>query len=117
MHVHARLTILALQHAGLHAAPHKVAIGCPLPALGLLVDGATSRIRCPAGKRATVRADIREQLTLACSDGSVMRARARRLVGRLCNLSQVEPSIRSHLHGGYTVSEARWPGTGGHVGQ
>ena len=39
VHVHARLTVLALQRLGLHAAPHKIACGSPLPALGLLLDG------------------------------------------------------------------------------
>ena len=116
VHVHARLTMLALSLVGLHAAPHKVAVGQPLPALGLLVDGAARRVRCPPTKLRTVLADISAQHASAVDDGSVDRGKARRLVGRLNNLSQVAPLIRPLLHGGYTVCEARWPGPGGRVG-
>jgi hypothetical protein len=116
VHVHARLTILALSMCGLYAAPHKVACGSPLPALGLLVDGDASCIRCPAGKRRAVLASIASQHLAAQLSGAVDRARARRLVGQLCNLSQVAPELRDHLHAGYTVSEASWPGSGGSRG-
>ena len=40
------------------------------------------------------------------------RKRAERLVGRLCNLSQVAPSIRRHLSGGYALAHSSWPGSG-----
>ena len=113
VHVHARLTVLALRMCGLHAAPHKVVCGSPLPALGLLLDGGADRLVCPEGKRAAVLADVASQRTRATSDGRVDRGRARRLVGRLCNLSQVAPEIRAALHGGYTITEALWPGGGG----
>ena len=116
VHVHARLTILALERAGLYAAPHKVAIGSPLPALGLLVDGAEMRLRCPQGKQRAILADVAAQ-DAAASAGDVDRRRARRLVGRLCHLAQVEPAIREHLHGGHTVAEAAWPGQGGAPGK
>ena len=115
VHVHARLTIVALSALGLHAAPHKVAIGAPLPALGLLVDGRAGKLRCPPAKRRTMLADLAIQ-TLSAHHGIVDRSKARRLVGRLNNLSQVEPLIRTHLHAGYTVSEARWAGAGGRPG-
>jgi hypothetical protein len=113
VHVHARLTILALTHAGLYAAPHKVAIGSPLPALGLLVDGGRRLIVCPAGKRHAMLTDIAKQTAVARADGTVDRKRAVRLVGRLSHLTQVAPAIRSSLHGGHTIAEARWPGSGG----
>ena len=116
VHVHARLTIVALHALGLHAAPHKVAIGAPLPALGMLVDGHERTLRCPPTKRRTMLVDLTAQLVSAQLDGTVDRSRARRLVGRLSNLSQVEPLIRPHLHAGYTVVEARWAGAGGQPG-
>ena len=110
--VHALLTMLALERLGLHAAPHKVACGSPLPALGLLIDAAARTIRCPEGKRRAVRADIAAQRLRALSEGCVDRKRAERLVGRLCNLSQVAPSIRRHLSGGYALAHSSWPGSG-----
>ena len=110
VHVPARLTVLALQRLGLHAAPHKVACGSPLPALGLLLDGDSAAIRCPAGKLRAVLADAAAQLARAEATGDVDRAKARRVVGRLQNLSQVAPRLRGHLHGGYTVSESSWAG-------
>ena len=116
VHVHARLTILALTTLGLHAAPHKVACGTPLPALGLLMDGRAQLIRCPEGKRRAVLADASSQHAAALSGGDVDRARARRLVGRLANLAQVAPELRGFLHGGYAVAEAAWPGGGGRRG-
>jgi hypothetical protein len=42
------------------------------------------------------------------SDGTVDRVSARRLVGRLCNLSQVAPELRYKLHGGYAITEVSW---------
>ena len=116
VHVHARLTILALERVGLYAAPHKVAIGSPLPALGLLVDGKHGLLRCPEGKKRTIMADAAAQLEAALADGTVHRKRAVRLVGRLCHLTQVMPELRPYLHGGHTVANARWPGSGGRRG-
>ena len=109
--VHALLTMLALERLGLHAAPHKVACGSPLPALGLLIDASARTIRCPEGKRKAVRADLLAQRVRALEEGCVDRRRAERLVGRLCNLSQVAPSIRRHLSGGYALAHSSWPGS------
>ena len=114
--VHAQLTVLALQRLGLHAAPHKIMCGSPLPALGLLVDGDESTIRCPAGKLRAVLADAAAQLERATTSGDVDRTRARRLVGRMQNLTQVAPDLRGSMHGGYAVTEASWPGSGGSRG-
>ena len=109
--VHALLTMLALERLGLHAAPHKVACGSPLPALGLLIDSHARTIRCPDGKRKAVRADVAAQRARAVGEGIVDRRRAERLVGRLCNLSQVAPPIRRHLSGGYALAHSSWPGS------
>jgi hypothetical protein len=73
-------------------------------------------IRCPEGKRRTVLADIHSQSAAALQLGTVDRKRAQRLVGRLCHLAQIAPAIRGHLHGGHTIAEASWPGSGGRRG-
>jgi hypothetical protein len=116
VYVHAQLVVLALSHVGLYAAPHKVACGSPLPALGLLFDSDEGIIRCPSGKRAAVLAEVAAARTLAAEEAKVEVRKARRLVGRLNNLSQVAPSIRPRMHGGYAVTEARWPGANGRGG-
>ena len=103
--VHAQLVVLALRTVGLVAAPHKVMVGSPLPALGLSYDVQRRVIACPDGKREVAAAACAEALALA--DGgepAVDQASAARLVGRLCSLSQVCPALRPLLHGGYAVT-------------
>eukprot|EP00966_Prymnesium_polylepis_P336064 7391392-Prymnesium_polylepis.1 len=63
--VHAQLVVLALRRLGLVAAPHKVVIGSPLTALGLLFDAERRVITCPEGKRAVALAACTEALLLA----------------------------------------------------
>ena len=116
VYAHALLTMLALERLGLYAAPHKVACGSPLPALGLLVDGGEGVVRCPPGKRSAVLADIALQRALALDEACVDRRRAERLVGRLCNLSQVAPALRHHLGAGYALVNSTWSGARRGVG-
>ena len=108
--------MLALERLGLYAAPHKVACGSPLPALGLLVVGGEGVVRCPSGKRSAVLADVALQRALAIDAGCVDRRKAERLVGRLCNLSQVAPALRHHLGAGYVLVNSSWPGARRGVG-
>ena len=108
--VHAQLVVLALRRFGLVAAPQKVVIGSPLPALGLLFDGARREIVCPAGKRAVAVAACGEALARLDAEGAVEQSSAARLVGRLCCLSQVCPALRPLLQGGYAVTQAGWAG-------
>ena len=112
VYVHAQLTVLGLTDVGLSAAPSKVVVGDPVVALGMRVSRAARRIDCPPLKRAAVLADIAGQRQLAKDERRVVRKPAERLVGRLCNLSQVYPELKSVLHGGYAVTEATWS-TGG----
>ena len=102
--VHAQLVVLALRRLGLVAAPHKVVIGSPLTALGLLFDAERRVITCPEGKRAVALAACAEALLLAEEEAAVDRRAAERLVGRLCALSQVCPALRPLLRGGYAVA-------------
>ena len=106
--VHAKLCILALAHLGLHAAPQKTMCGCPLIALGMRLDVKRGIIDCPPNKRTSVLFDIRRQRAMATSTRGIMNARVRRLVGRLCNLSQVTPALRPVLHGGYALCVTEW---------
>ena len=107
--VHAQLVVLALRRLGLVAAPHKVMVGSPLTALGLLFDGQRRVITCPEGKRAVALAACREAQLMVEREGEVDRRSAGRLVGRLCALSQVCPAIRPLLCEGYAVTRAGGP--------
>ena len=112
VYVHAQLAVLGLRDVGLNAAPSKVVVGDPVVALGLRVGRAAQRVDCPPLKRQSMLADIRQQRRTALVDMRVDRRRAQRLVGRLCNLSQVFPELKAVLHGGYAVTESTWE-TGG----
>ena len=114
VYVHAQLTVLALRTLGLVAAPHKIACGTPLPALGLIFDGTSRTIGCPAGKRDAIEALCARTLEETRSTCRVDRPSAARLVGRLCNLSQVAPALQPLLVGGYRVTQAAWHSKGGH---
>ena len=89
-------------------ATQKTMVGSPLPSLGLRVDGDARKLDCPEGKRDMILADAAEQKRWAVDELRVDRRRANRLVGRLCNLSQVAPALRASLHGGYAVTQAAW---------
>ena len=90
----------------------KTMVGCPLPSLGLRIDGDRRRLDCPPGKQELVLADAAEQRRWAVEELRVDRKRANRLVGRACNLSQVAPALRASLHGGYAVAQASWQAHG-----
>ena len=104
--IHAKLTMLALHTLGLVAAPEKVFVGSPLPVLGLSFNGESLRIECPKGKRDAISAVCAKELERVERDGTVDRDAAGRLVGRICNISQVAPELRPLLRGGYAVVEA-----------
>ena len=110
VHVHARLTVLALRTLGLVAAPHKIACGAPLPALGLRFDGERRIIDCPEGRRATTLAACEAALEMATRDHEpgADREQVQRLTGRLCSLTQVDHRLRRHLHAGYRLGRASW---------
>jgi hypothetical protein len=112
VYLHAQLAVCGLRDVGLSAAPSKVVVGDPLIALGLQLNREAGVIDCPDGKRAAIRADMAEQRA-ATVRGSVHRARAERLVGRLCNPAQIWPELAEHLHGGYALVKSRWGGGAG----
>ena len=104
---YAKLTVIGLERLGLRAAPHKVLTGDPLPLLGLEFQIAKRRIACTRQKRASMLGDIDEQREWARSL-RVECQRARGLVGRLGNLSQVFPEFLSVIHGGHRVAQPTW---------
>lgn len=109
VHVHARLAVQGLRDVGLSAAPHKVVVGDPVIALGIRVSREARCLDCPLLKRASMIFDIaRQRADATATPPSASRARVETLVGRVCNLSQVFPEVKSALHGGYALSESSW---------
>ena len=112
MYVHAQIAVAGLRDVGLSAAPGKVVVGDPSVALGLRVGLGTWLIDCPPLKRASMLAALRGHIGDAVVNRAIDRSAAETLVGRLCNLSQIYPELKSVLHGGYAVVESTWV-TGG----
>eukprot|EP00965_Chrysotila_dentata_P038824 1289999-Pleurochrysis_carterae.AAC.1 len=114
-HVHAQLTVLALAELGLHAAPAKVLVGDAVTALGFQVSARDRSIRCPDGKRELLLATVEEMMRReTATRGRVSWRGARTLAGRLCNLGQAFPELRSALRGAYAVAQPlRGRGGGG----
>ena len=109
VYVHAQLTVVGLAQLGLSASPGKVAVGDPVIALGFRVGRGRGRIDCPQLKQASMLHDIAAQTEAAGgATPSADQRRAETLVGRLVNLSQVFPELKSDLHGGYAVTESAW---------
>ena len=105
---HAKLAVIGLARLGLRAAPPKVHVGNPLTLLGLRADFKERRISCPESKQKTIAADVCEQRRWARDDKRVDCRRARSLVGRLSNLSQIFPEVLTVLHGGHRVAQPSW---------
>ena len=107
--VHAQLTVAGLQRAGLEPAASKSLLGDRIIALGIRVDVAGRRLDTPPDKRATVLREVADARARADSTPPTVDVDGgQRLVGRLCNLTQVEPRLVSALHGGYAVVSGRW---------
>jgi hypothetical protein len=106
--VHAKLLLLAMEIAGLHGSPEKVLVGDPIISLGFKIARATWRITVPELKRATMLDSIAQLRAEASTSGRVNRDMAKRLLGRLTNISQILPELKTFLRGGYRATEAAW---------
>jgi hypothetical protein len=103
VYAHAQAAALALSDVSLHAAPTKILVGDPVVALGFEVAIAADSVRASTKKRSTMLADISSHAAEA-EQGWVPIKRARTLVGRLTNLSQVFPEVKTYLRGGCAVT-------------
>eukprot|EP00965_Chrysotila_dentata_P111906 3701098-Pleurochrysis_carterae.AAC.1 len=112
-HVHAQLAVLGLAELGLHAAPAKVGAGDPALALGFSVGAASGALRVPSNKRTLIVAAAAEMREEAIEPARVHWRKAWSFVGRLSNLAQVLPELKTALRGGYAVAQ---PARGGQAG-
>ena len=112
VYVHAQIVVASVRTVGFSDSEQKTCIGTPFGSLGFDMDIDRGRIRCPARKRTTMLADVREQAARARDELTVLVEPARRLVGRLANLSQIYPELKRYMHGGHTVTPSgrtgRW---------
>ena len=106
--VHAKLLLLAMQMAGLHASPGKVFVGDPIITLGFHVDRSAWRMKVPETKRAAMLADAASLAAEAALHASAARRQALTFVGRLTNISQVLPELKPYLRGGYRATDTGW---------
>ena len=106
--VHAKLLLLAMKMGGLYGAPDKTLVGDPIIALGFHMSRGDWRLRVPAVKRAAMLASIAELGTEARLHATATRHQAKRLIGRLTNVSQVLPELKQFLRGGYRATDAGW---------
>ena len=91
---------------GLLVAQEKTEGGSAAVSLGLLLDVARDRIRCPVGKRAIMLEDIDAQAAAVQATGVLQREAAEEMTGRLGNLAQIMPELLPHMHGGHRVANA-----------
>lgn len=67
------------------------------------------RLDCPPAKGAVMIAAARDAAAQVTSTHTVAQDPLERLVGRLCNISQVEPVLTLWLHAGYALVAVRGP--------
>lgn len=106
---HAQITVHRVRRAGFADSPGKTCLGDGIGSLGFKVMVKGGRICCPSQKRNTMIADIDAQTARAERELIVDVAPAGKLLGRMINLAQIFPEIRSYLHGGYAVASGIGP--------
>ena len=106
--VHAKLLVLAMQMAGLHAAPDKILVGDPIISLGFSMSGVSRKMTVPYLKRAAMLASASELIAEARESSRANRRSAQRLLGRLVNVSQILPELKTFLRGGFRATDSSW---------
>jgi hypothetical protein len=104
---HAIIAVGELSRLDLQVATDKTNLGPSVISLGLLPDVESGTIRYPEGKRRLLMAQIEQTSESLATSGTLERKPLERLVGPLCNLSQLFPEIGAELHGGYRVANVR----------
>jgi hypothetical protein len=106
---HAMIGISCLREAGLEAAEQKTLLGDPVIGLGIRVRVADRVMDIPDGKRADLLNSMAKAQAMATAQPPMVDIDdAQRIVGRLGNLSQVEPDLVLNMHGGHTVVGGVW---------
>ena len=104
--VHCCFSIDESNILGFEHAPDKVQCGDGIVVLGLRADIVADKSDCPPAKARIMVAELRAMLELLEQRQPLDRAMIERNVGRLCNISQVEPTLLLHLHAGYALANA-----------
>ena len=103
---HCCIAIDAALALGLQVAQGKSVCGDGIVVLGLRTDVCADRLDCPPAKAAVMTAELGVMREQATNGSPVDRAMVERNVGRLCNISQVDPSVLFLIHVGYALINA-----------
>ena len=91
---------------GLEVAAGKTVCGDGIVVLGLRSDVEHDRLDCPPSKAEVMTAELLVMRDQALAAAPVDRAMVERNVGRLCNVSQVDPTVLFMIHVGYALIHA-----------
>ena len=103
---HCCISIHGVEECGFVHALDKAQCGDGIIVLGLRCDMERDRSDCPPAKAVVIIAEANEASKAIRSGASVPRDLVERVVGRVCNISQICPALVEHLHSGYAVASA-----------
>ena len=103
---HCCIAIDTALQLGLEVASGKTACGDAIVVLGLRSDVARDRLDCPPAKAKIMTAELLVMREQALTAAPIDRMMAERNVGRLCNVSQVDPTVLFLIHVGYALVHA-----------
>ena len=109
---HACLAIDTAMRWALEVAA-KTGCGDAIIILGLRVDAEADRLDVPPAKATVMVTELLDLRASATSGAEFLRETVERNVGRLCNASQVDPSVLFRIHAGYTLIHAATRPAGG----
>ena len=110
--VHCCISIDESTRLHLELAESKMQCGDGVVVLGLRADVEADCSNCPDAKAQVMIAELRSMLYSMADESTIERSIIERNVGRLCNISQIEPALLLHMHAGYALSHAH--SRGGH---
>ena len=105
--VYLKVIIKTLTELGFEISISKTQSGDIVITIGFRINNNTERIDVPPAKRATMLESTQEIHSHVLAGTPLERKPLERLVGRLSNISQVEPALLAWLHAGYAVASAR----------
>jgi hypothetical protein len=82
----------------------KTQVGDPIVSLGLRIAIALHRLDCPPSKQRTLLVECDTLSREVTQPAGALRTKVERVVGRLGNISQIEPELLLHLHVGYALT-------------
>jgi hypothetical protein len=104
--VHCCFSIDTSEDMGFEHAMDKVQCGDGITVLGIRCDILADRSDCPPVKAEVMTAEMQLMHDRAQSGARLERVMIERNTGRICNISQIDPSLMLHIHAGYALGAA-----------